>query len=84
MKDSVVESVIQQLKDRSEVGIKKYNTTLDRTDLTLFDWLEMAKQEALDFSLYIQRVQNELQYVEQKIDNLKKEEHVKQKYAWHR
>ncbi len=34
MKDSIVESVIKQFKDRSTVGIEKYGTTLDRTDLT--------------------------------------------------
>ena len=33
IKDSIVESVINQFKQRSEAGIKKYNTTLDRTDL---------------------------------------------------
>jgi len=29
VKDSVVQSVINKFKQRSEVGIKKYNTTLD-------------------------------------------------------
>lgn len=84
MKDSVVESVIQQFNERSRIGIEKYGTTLDRKDLNLNDWLEHLKQELMDAILYAQRLQNELQYVEQKIDNLKKEEHVKQKYAWHR
>ena len=37
MKDTVVESLIEKYKERSEVGIKKYGTTLDREDLnTLF------------------------------------------------
>lgn len=84
MKDSVVESVIQQFNERSKVGIEKYGTTLDRKDLNLNDWIEHLKQELMDAILYAQRLQNELQYVEEKIDNLKKEEHVKQKYVWHR
>ena len=33
IKDFIVESVIDQFKDRSNVGIKKYGVTLDREDL---------------------------------------------------
>jgi hypothetical protein len=58
--DSIVEAIRTQLKDRSEVGIRKYNTTLDRTDLSLLDWLEHAKQEALDFALYLERIKREV------------------------
>lgn len=58
--DSIVEAIRTQLKDRSDVGIRKYNTTLDRTDLSLLDWLEHAKQEALDFALYLERIKREV------------------------
>jgi len=58
--DSIVEAIRTQLKDRSDVGIRKYNTTLDRTDLSLSDWLEHAKQEALDFALYLERIKREV------------------------
>jgi hypothetical protein len=58
--DSIVEAIRTQLKDRSDVGIQKYNTTLDRTDLSLLDWLEHAKQEALDFALYLERIKREV------------------------
>lgn len=60
MQDSIVESVRQQLLDRSNVGIKKYGVTLDRTDLSLLDWLEHAKQESLDQVLYLERAIQEL------------------------
>ena len=60
MKDSIVESVREQLLKRSELGIKKYGVTLDRTDLTLLDWLEHAKQESLDQVLYLERAIQEL------------------------
>jgi hypothetical protein len=60
IKDSIVESVINQFKQRSEVGIKKYNTTLDRTDLSTLDWIEHAKQEAMDFILYLEKLKSEL------------------------
>lgn len=59
MKDSIVESVRQDLLDRSEVGIKKYNTTLDREDLNAGDWLVHAYQELLDGALYLKRLHKE-------------------------
>ena len=65
LKDSIVESVINQFKQRSEVGIKKYNTTLDRNDLSTLEWIEHAKQEAMDFILYLEKLKSE-------VTNLKK------------
>jgi hypothetical protein len=56
MKDSIVESIINQFKERSEVGIKKYNTTLDREDLTCLEWINHAQQEAMDFILYLEKL----------------------------
>ncbi len=56
MKDSIVESVIEQFKQRSEVGINKYNTTLDRTDLTRLQWLQHAQEEAMDMILYLEKL----------------------------
>lgn len=58
-KDSIVESVINQFKERSEIGIKKYNTTLDRTDLNTLDWINHAQQEAMDFVLYLEKLKKE-------------------------
>jgi len=58
--DSIVEAVRTQLKDRSDVGIRKYNTTLDRTDLSLLDWLEEFKQELMDATLYLERLKREI------------------------
>jgi len=55
-KDTIVESVIEQFKQRSEVGIKKYNTTLDRTDLTRLEWLQHLQEELFDASLYIEKL----------------------------
>ena len=55
-KDTIVESVIEQFKQRSEVGIKKYNTTLDRTDLTRLEWLQHAQEEAMDMILYLEKL----------------------------
>ena len=56
MKDSIVESVIEQFKQRSEVGKIKYGITLDRTDLTRLQWLNHAQQEAMDMILYLEKL----------------------------
>jgi hypothetical protein len=58
--DSVVEAVRDDLLRRSIVGIKKYNTTLDRTDIDLKGWVTHALEEVLDLSLYLKRIQIEL------------------------
>ena len=56
MKDSIVESVIEQFKQRSNVGINKYGTTLDRTDLTRLEWMIHFREELMDGLLYLERV----------------------------
>ena len=56
MKDTIVESVIEQFKQRSEAGINKYGVTLDRTDLTRLQWLQHAQEEAMDMILYLEKL----------------------------
>jgi hypothetical protein len=58
--DPIVESVVNQLRDRSEVGIKKYGTTLDDNNLSIKEWIEHAKQEAMDFVLYLEKLKTTL------------------------
>jgi hypothetical protein len=60
MKDSIVEQVREELLNRSELGIEKYKTTLDREDLCNLDWLQHAKEEAMDLTLYLTRLQKEM------------------------
>ena len=54
--DSIVESVINKYKQRSSIGIKKYGVTMDRDDLTDVEWLTHAQEEALDLSLYLEKM----------------------------
>jgi hypothetical protein len=56
MKDSIVESVIEQFRERSAVGIKKYNTTLDRTDLSTREWISHFQMELMDATLYAEKL----------------------------
>lgn len=53
--DSIVEAVRADLLRRSQFGIAKYGTTLDRTDLSLRDWLQHAYEECLDQANYLKR-----------------------------
>ena len=59
--DSVVYSVIQQFKERSRIGMMKYGTNLDRTDLTVLDWIQHAQEEHMDAILYLEKLKQEVQ-----------------------
>jgi hypothetical protein len=54
--DSIVTSIIKQFEERSVKGKEKYGTDLDRTDLSLVDWIEHAKQEHMDAILYLEKI----------------------------
>jgi len=60
IEDQTVKAVCKDLQDRSEVGIKKYGITLDRTDLNLRDWLQHAYEETLDQANYLKRAIQEI------------------------
>jgi hypothetical protein len=61
MKDSIVESVLEQFKSRSQRGIDKYGVTLDREDLTTLEWIKHAQEEAMDFVLYLEKLKQEIE-----------------------
>lgn len=59
MKDPIVESVLNKYKERSNVGIKKYGTTLQQNDLTFLEWLNHLQEELMDATLYIEKLKQE-------------------------
>ena len=59
IEDQIVIRVLSRFSERSQVGITKYNTTLERTDLTTLEWLTHAQDEAMDFVLYLERLKDE-------------------------
>ena len=59
-KDSYVQIVKAKFEERSQTGIKKYNTTLERDDLNLQDWLLHLQEELMDATLYIERLKEEV------------------------
>ena len=63
-RDPLVEQVVDQFIERSDVGFKKYGVTLDEERVTgiknVTDYLEDTKEELMDAVLYIQSAQNSL------------------------
>lgn len=48
--------VLREMRDREQFGLSKYGTTVDRTDLSVKQWLQHAKEEAMDSVLYLDRL----------------------------
>lgn len=57
-KDKYVQQVKEKFEERSQTGIKKYNTTLERTDLNLLDWLTHLQEELMDATLYVEKLKD--------------------------
>lgn len=47
--------VIKKIEARAKLGESKYNTTMERTDLSRKAWLIHAQEEALDLAIYLQK-----------------------------
>ena len=60
MPDSIVAAVVASFLQRSELGQKKYGTTLDRTDLKTLDWVQHVQEELMDAILYLERLKKEV------------------------
>jgi hypothetical protein len=58
--DRIVIQVLNQIADRSERGLEKYGTNLERTDLETLDWLQHAQEEAMDLCLYLERIKEQI------------------------
>ena len=54
--DDVVVRVTEKFNDRSEVGIKKYGTTLADNNGSREYWLDHLQEELMDATLYIERL----------------------------
>ena len=54
--DSIVEKIITKHRERALKGKSKYNTTMDRKDLTPLEWLTHAQEEAMDFAVYLEKL----------------------------
>jgi hypothetical protein len=57
--DPIVDSVVNQFRKRSRVGIEKYGTTLEENNND--DFLQHAIEESMDFILYLTKIQSILE-----------------------
>lgn len=58
--DEIVDQNIKELSERSKFGQQKYGTKLTRTDLTTEQWIQHAKEEALDLCNYLERLKRNI------------------------
>ena len=65
--DSIVFDTIKDLASRAEVGLNKYNTTMDREDLIASDWVQHAYEECLDMALYLKRLRKDMLAMEEEL-----------------
>ena len=64
------EREIKKIRNRAEIGLKKYGTTMARKDLSILEWLQHLQEELLDGAVYIERLQDD----NGQLGNLDKEE----------
>jgi hypothetical protein len=85
MIDTITESVIEDLKSRSERGIKKYNTTLNQNNKD--DFMNHLYEELLDAAQYIKKEMSIIpelqQMIEQHSNDITLGEAIRSKYAKH-
>lgn len=58
--DSVVDSIVDSFISRASQGKTKYGHTLDRTDLSVLDWLTHFQEELMDGILYCEKLKQTL------------------------
>ena len=59
VEDPIVLAVMTKFYERSQVGIKKYNTMLTRDDLSTLEWISHLQDELMDATLYLERLKQE-------------------------
>ena len=55
----LLDQLISEFENREQRGLRKYGTSMDRTDLSFDEWLQHFKEELMDGLLYLQKIQND-------------------------
>ena len=58
--DAIVNSVVNSYKRRSELGMRKYGTTLEENPIHVLEWLQHLQEELMDATLYIEKLKSEI------------------------
>lgn len=57
-KDKIVKDVIDRFRDRSELGLNKYGTTLFDSPDGLYLFLQHLQDELMDATLYVEKLKH--------------------------
>ena len=60
VEDNNVNEICLEYMKRADHGFNKYGVTTERTDLDLMQWIQHLKEELMDATVYIHRIQKEL------------------------
>lgn len=52
----VEDKVCRLLQERADMGLKKYGVSMEREDLSVKQWLQHARDEALDLAVYLTKL----------------------------
>lgn len=60
LEKTMEERVIKEIRLRRIRGLSKYGTGAEESPLTTLQWIQHAKEEALDLAIYLERLQSDL------------------------
>jgi len=52
----IEDRVCVSIQERAKLGLSKYGTSMERTDLSKKEWVQHAQEEALDLAIYLERL----------------------------
>ena len=64
----IEDQVCEKIQARAKLGLAKYGTTMERTDLSTKEWLNHALEESMDLCIYLMRVIEELDEQKQTVE----------------
>lgn len=64
-KDVIVSQLMNQMADRSNIGILKYKNTMKKTKMNQIQAIENAIEEVLDCAVYLKKAVHEMKLQEE-------------------
>ena len=58
--DGVEARICSEIAARAKMGLAKYGVTVAENPLSLLQWIQHAKEEALDQAIYLERMADEV------------------------
>ena len=61
----IEKAVADRILRRSKAGLRKYGVSMERTDLTLIEWLQHLQEEMMDACVYLEKIKQEINYTDE-------------------